>query len=495
MAVDSVSKDYDLMRSRWKMARDCSAGSHEVKAAGTTYLPALAGHDPRKKDDPYWDYVRRGLYYNATGRTVDGLVGMVFRKPPVVEVPAAAEKLTEDVDLMGRRLEEFAKALLRELLITGRAGVLVDHTVPPAERRPYMRMYFAEDILDIVEEVIGGAVVPTMIRVREVFEEPSDTEEFATKEIIQIRVMELVNGVYQQRVFRRLDDASFPAEADEEITPTVDGETLDFIPFWVFSVEEGGRPSVIYPPPLIDLCEVNLCHYRQEADYRNALHMAGVPTLFVSGTRNDSGEVKVGSAEVQFLEEADAKAYFVSYGAEGAAAIRQSLDDLQQMMAFLGARMLQPEKRAAEAAETAQIHRQGEISVLGSIANSINSRLTLALQFMLDWALISGDEAKLELNDDFAPTQAPPALLAEMMKAWQSGAISHDSLWAFMQAGELVDPRRTAEEERALVEEEQPEPEAETQEIDLEGKRIGLEQQRLALEQQAGGQPEQVAAE
>ena len=199
---------------------------------------------------------------------------------------------------------------------------------------------------------------------------------------------------------------------------------------------------------------MNLAHYRSEADYRNALHMAGVPTLCVSGMDAPDDPVKVGSAEVFFLPPADAKAYFVSYGADGAAAIRQSLDDLQQMMAFLGARMLQPEKRGIEAAETARIHRMGEVSVLGAIVNGLSTRLTQAWRLMLTWALFDEaavDEAKVELTSDFMPSQAPAQTLTAMIAAWQANAISHDSLWAYMQEGELVDPRRTIEDEQTLI--------------------------------------------
>ena len=87
-------------------------------------------------------------------------------------------------------------------------------------------------------------------------------------------------------------------------------------------------------------------------------------------------------------------------------------------MAFLGARMLAPEKRAAEAAETARIHRQGEISVLGRMSNIVSNQLTNAVKVMLAWAgIATAPEHKFRLNDDFLPAQAQPQLVAEMIKA------------------------------------------------------------------------------
>jgi hypothetical protein len=116
--------------------------------------------------------------------------------------------------------------------------------------------------------------------------------------------------------------------------------------------------------------------------------------------------------------------------------------------------MLQPEKRGIEAAETAAIHRMGEISILGAVAVGLSTKLTQAFQFMLRWALIDDSKAEVVLNSDFIPTQAQPQLLTAMMQAWQQGAISYDTFWKFMQDGELVDPSRMSDEEQAIIQDE-----------------------------------------
>ena len=371
------------MADRWRTCRDVVEGSHAIHAAGTRYLPPLAGHNPGARDDTYWAYNKRAFFYSASARTIDGLAGMVFRKPPVVVNPPGSDDLIADIDFMGRSIEEFARALVREVMTTGRAAVLVDHTRLPADPRPYFRLYHAEDILDVVEDDIGGAVKVVQARLHETYIAPRGdlgaSNEFDTEVVTQIRVLELIDGLYHQRTYRQTSTNSGYLQ-DEDIIPTIDGTPIDFIPLWVFS-SESARASQISPPPLIDMFEVNLAHYRTEADYRNALHVAGVPTLCVSGMDKPQDEIRVGSAEVFFMPPADAKAYYVSYGADGAAAIRQSLDDLQQMLAFLGARMLTPESRLGiEAAETAAIHRQGEISILSALAGAINIRLSDALQ-------------------------------------------------------------------------------------------------------------------
>jgi hypothetical protein len=163
----------------------------------------------------------------------------------------------------------------------------------------------------------------------------------------------------------------------------------------------------------------------------------------------------MGTTEIMYLPPAEAKAYYLSYGGEGVSEIRASLDGLEQRMAFLGARMLQPEKRGIESAETARIHRMGEVSILATLTNSASQQLTEAMAFMLAWATVE-DEASIKLNDDFLPASADPTLVRAMVASWQVRGISHDTLWRFFQVGELVDPRRTLEEELELIEDEKP---------------------------------------
>ena len=188
----------------------------------------------------------------------------------------------------------------------------------------------------MVEEPIGGAPTIIQVRLRENYLAPDPDDEFATVDVNQIRVLDLPDGNYRQRIFRSVGGSSW--EVVEEVVPTIDGAPLDRIPFWIITAEQTADPCDIEPPLLMDLIETNLVHYRTDADYRNAIHVAGVPTLFISGMSAGNEPLRVGTFEAQYLEHADAKAYYVSYGADGATAIRQSMLDLLDLMAFLGAR-------------------------------------------------------------------------------------------------------------------------------------------------------------
>lgn len=83
MPVDSTHVDYDANVAAWLRARDVFAGEDAVKAAGVWYLPRLDS----QSDDEYAAHKGQALFFKATARTVDGFVGLIFRKPPIIKVP------------------------------------------------------------------------------------------------------------------------------------------------------------------------------------------------------------------------------------------------------------------------------------------------------------------------------------------------------------------------------------------------------------------------
>jgi len=127
----------------------------------------------------------------------------------------------------------------------------------------------------------------------------------------------------------------------------------------------------------------------------------------------------------------------------------------EMLMAMLGARMLSPDKKAAETAEAATIHRQGELSVLASLSNSVSIAITKALMLLAEWSGIEG-EIDFKLNKDFTPAGLNAPEITALVQSWQSGAIAYSDLFDNLQRGEIIDPLRTPEDVRAEVEQENP---------------------------------------
>ena len=83
MPVNSTHPDYDANIVAWQRARDVFAGEDAVKAAAEKYLPRLDCQD----DKEYLAYKNRASFFNASARTADGFVGLIFRRDPTFKLP------------------------------------------------------------------------------------------------------------------------------------------------------------------------------------------------------------------------------------------------------------------------------------------------------------------------------------------------------------------------------------------------------------------------
>lgn len=461
MEIDSQHSEYIAALPLWKKCRDAAAGQEAVHVAGNSYLPKLK----EQSSEEYDAFKSRALYYNATGRTVDGLTGLIFRRPPTTEIPGGVDYLTDDVDTSETPLLAFSEKAVEELIVTGRFGLLVDF--PPmdgartladeraAGARPYVKSYAAETIINWRTARINNRNQLNLVVLSEVHEE---VDGYGTKATQQLRALRLIDGTYQVELWRKVDAADKKQQwkmvEGYPTTPLMAGKQMNFIPFVLCGPM--GVDCAVAKPPILDLANVNLSHYRTTADYEHGLHFTGLPTPVVYGHTFEKGEkFALGSTVVKAFAHPEAKAEFMEFKGEGLKQLAARLDEKESMMAALGARMLASEKRAAEAAETAAIHRSGENSVLASLANAASAALTKALTWCAQWAGVQ-KPAAVELNTDFLPTGMSAQEMGELVKAWQGGAISHETLYDNLKRGEIAQQGVTFEQEVGKIQGEGP---------------------------------------
>lgn len=442
MAVQDTHAEYNKYIKPWKACRDAEEGQYAIHKAGATYLPRLSGQSTEEYDN----YKGRALFYEATGRTIQGLSGMIFRKPPVID-NGAMEEFNEDVTLGGDSLRGFAEDLTQEVLTVGRAGVLVEY--PKNENldrtradelesnlRPYFQRYKAEQIQNWRVGRINNKSVLTELRLHEIVEEQE--EEFETKEIEQIRVLDLDNGKYRVRLFRKNDKEKWVLF--DELYPIKNGQNLDFIPFVPFSCN--GSNIEIEKPPLLGLVNVNISHYLSTADLEHGAHFTGLPTAVITGMQNTDNQVfKIGSTTAWLLTNPDAKANYLEFTGKGLDSLVERLKSKQELMASLGAQMLSPETRRNESTETAAMRHSGENSILSNISQAISEGLNKALAIAGDWMGVA--PAEIELNRDFMPVPMTPQMLTALVSSWQAGAISKEDLFNNLQQGEVIEHDKT----------------------------------------------------
>lgn len=439
MAVDTKHSEYLSNYKVWERCEHASQGQDEIHEYGVEFLPRLSG----QTDQEYYAYKQRALYFNATARTIDGLTGMLFMKPETVIAPSAMDDIIADVTMSGLSLHQLSEMIAEEVITLGRCGVLVDYppivnavTLAQAQAqgaRPYTTMYDAESIINWKTGRINNVEQLILVVLEEEYEIEGD--EFESKCEPQWRVLDLAKGAYRQRVFRKDKRGEFVLI--DELYPQINGVLLNKIPFEFFGVRD--NLPCVDKPPLLDLVDVNLSHYRTTADYEHGLHFTGLPTPVVTGYYSDdqSAQLRIGSGTAWLLPDPQSKAFYLEFTGQGLAELREALRAKESMMAVLGARILAPDKRAAEAAQTASIHRSSENSVLASIAQSISIGLTHVLELLRDWSSVAG-KVSVELNRDFIPNSMSAQDVDSLVKSWQSGAISHQTLFSNLVSGDVI---------------------------------------------------------
>lgn len=420
-----------------RRCRAAVAGQDAVVALTTEILPRPAG----MTDGEYGSYLTRSLYMNATQRTHDSLVGMVMQKPAQAEMPNALADLASYIDGRGSRLEDFARMAVSEVLEVGGWLAVVDHPERPEgvitaaqERalglRPVVSYYPRESVLEARTGFVNGNEEFTFLKLAETWIE--DVDEWTQEAREAVRVYDMAEGRVRVRVYRKT--AAGWVLYTEAFPTARNGKGLTYIPAVAF----GPESNRFGKPPLLDLIDVNLAHFRNSADMEHALHFTGLPTPYASGVAPGSLEaLTLGSSAGYVFEDANAKIQFATYGAEGLASLKQAMDDKVQMMAALGARMLSPESRAAESGEALAIRRGGENSALAKVADSVSRSIVLVLETLAEWEGITG-AISYSLNTDYLPNRMNPQELTALMAAWQAGGLTSEELFDRMKAGGII---------------------------------------------------------
>jgi hypothetical protein len=210
--------------------------------------------------------------------------------------------------------------------------------------------------------------------------------------------------------------------------------------------------------PLADIIALNLDHYRLDADFKHGLHFTALPTAWVAGFDVNKSALSIGSRTAWVSENKDARAGFLEFTGQGLTTFERAQDRDERLMAVLGTRMLESQKRAYESAESIELRQTAENSALGVIAISVGQSLTSVLRWAYWWhsteaapESIGPDVVLVELNQDFNPRALAGDELVAVVSAWQAGAISRETMMDLLRRGEVLPPGRSNEEEARLA--------------------------------------------
>ncbi len=466
MAVDSKHPLYEKYIDTWIKCLDAYEGQQAIKEKGDRYLPRLSGHiadgiDGRTADDrsrgvlqtqtEYQQYLKRAVYYNYIKKICNGLNEQLFRKDVKLEYPAELQIIIDNFTHDGKSLKTAMKESNRNILLQYRDVLVLDlptvnydgpisqEQVEKQNIRPYAVYYKASQVINWDYEVINNRLELTRVIIEEILEEQDPDDEFEKNQIVQYRVMDLVNEEnarkYRIRLFREQD-----GKMDifgEEIYPIVKGEYLDYIPCY-FLTQKGISDDLDYPM-LNDAVDINIAHYINSADYENAINITGSPTPVVIGydDDNDDEPISLGSSRALMLYGQGANAFYMEYKGQGPNAIAAAMDKKVDALSVIASRMLQNDPKGIESAEAAQIHRSAEQGLLASMALSLSEAYEVILYTIADWMGITG-EITVMFNTDYTADDIDANLLANLTTARQAGLISQYVYFYNLLKGEMI---------------------------------------------------------
>lgn len=446
--------EYEKSAPRWAEVSVAVEGQQAVKDKRETFLPRPNPADKSPEaNERYENYLARAVYYNATGRTLQGLIGAVFSDTPNLEVPTDLEYIQEDMDGAGVSIYQQSQATLEHVLKPGRCGLFVD--MPPTEGAttrakqqalgifPRCYVYPASSVINWRTESIGGRQRLSLVVISESYEEVTE-DGFGSEAHEQFRALKLIDGVYTVELWRKYETGAWSIY--ESYTPLDGaGRTWEEIPF-MFPGSVNNDPG-IDPSPLYDMAVINLAHYRNSADYEDSVFFCGQVQPWMSGL--DESWVEMLKKEGFVL---GSRAIFPvpqggQFGFEQAqpnTLVKDAMDQKERQMVALGARLI--EKGAAvKTATEAQGDNEAEHSVLSLAAQNVSEAYTKALEWMSRFLNITGT-VLYQLSQEYGFERMTAQDRAQLLMEWQSGLIAKKDARDALRKSGVIDPERTDED-------------------------------------------------
>tara|TARA_R110000803_G_scaffold95395_5_gene163415 strand:+ start:14502 stop:15923 length:1422 start_codon:yes stop_codon:yes gene_type:complete len=387
----------------------------------------------------YNKYLDNAYFEDVTGRTVQGLLGLIYSKPAKAEFPTEIEYLIENADGKGTPLRELSKAGCEEAHASDWSGYLTARPSTPegaSEKdvetnnlRPKLLHYKFESIINWNYEVVNNVEKLSLLILKEAV---TKQDGFKVEVEAQYRVLQIIKGVYHQAVYN--EDCELIAPSKPVI---VNGNNSDTIPFfWVKAPCTGSAP-------IVGLVDANFQQYKLYADYGGKLHHSSF--VIYTETGAEAGANIVMGNGVKWTNRNPEAKFGVLQPDGNSDGHRLALQDISETMASQGAEQLRPRASGAESAEAKSLDKVAQNSTTSDIATTVSEAITKASDFASKW--MGGNGGVIySLNTDYNPTGINPQLLATVFAIYQSGSMPTEDFFTFLQRGELVNSAKTIEQ-------------------------------------------------
>lgn len=428
---------YTLKFPRWQRVDDVIDGQHQLKKRDNekpgTYLRVINPLDLSEYNKRLnASYRRSAIFYNVTGRTLIGLLGMIYRAEPVIpELPESMEYVKTNIDGNSMGINQQSASVSSEVIKIGRHGLLTDMpmnesgaviTIADVQNgfRPFVKEYKASNIIDWNESFINGMIIIDLVVLLELTTVFKD--EFKVKREVKKRkrILRLRDGKYTQQLWVEGDE--IPGEEIEILDGS--GNSWDEIPFEFIGSKN--NDSKIDPLPLEPLSDVNIGHFGNIADLEHSSFMLSAATPWIADDRyqnelqnpNNKDENIQRFGENSIIVTGTGGKFGYAQPSPNVLANELAKDKEQQMVA-LGAQLIS-DGGAAETAEAVRTKKAADASMLAIISVNVSKGYAKSLGWVARFLNVDF-EGEYQLNGNFFDTRLTAEERKQIVFEWQSG--------------------------------------------------------------------------
>ena len=385
MKVQDRSEICSKYLSDRKIIRALRGGTEAMRQAGQEYLPKEPGETPHA----FNKRLKRSVLTNFIARVVKNLSSKPFSRPVGVTSeshPELAELFASDIDGKGTSVSALASVVFQDALWNGTSFLCVDAPVDGGQ--PYVYWLSADDILGYKLDEDGRLLE---IRISEVAS--VEDGEWGEKNVARVRVFRRSGGKVLWSLYQESEGADYA-----QVEPWRDFGLPEIPVIPIHSNPAETRGTLFCPPPMIDLAYMNVAHWQEFSDQRNILHVARVPILFASGVE-EGVEIKIG-VDSAIVANAGSDLKFVEHSGNAINAGRQSLQDLEGLMASYGIEMLQ-NNGVVETATGRALNAGENNNQIASMATATASAIAKVFEMLARFSRVSNAQFVCDINTDY----------------------------------------------------------------------------------------------
>src|SRR5512136_767170 len=452
--VNYIRKELQRFLSLYTKINDCIQGEDVIKSKRTDYLPMPNSTDTSIENlDRYNQYLQRAVFYNVTAKTLNGLTGQIFEKKINSNIPESLKNIKCSIDNYNISLDEFAKKVTKETISFGRCGILIDFPKVDgvitksneSNYNPILKFYSSADIINWFTISENGQQKLKMVILTEKFQQIKDG--FDIYEGNRWKVLTLENNEYWISTYESVPELI--NDITNSVNPFVTENFQDRITIFndqtLISkykvLDYNGNPinEIMFEfvgamnndpcpdnPPLGDLAILNIGHYRNSADYEDAVYLCGQPIPTVSGLTQQWVEevlkdgVKIGSRAYVPLPQGGK---FDLVQAQPNTLPFEAMGHKEKQMSALGAKLIE-QGNVAKTAFEKSIESGSEVSILASIANNVSIAIENSLKKASIFMSSIVENIIYKLNDDFEILKMTSSDRQQLMLEFQAGLIT-----------------------------------------------------------------------